>query len=298
MNKSIFIFLFILCFFVSGCNKKNNTEEVFKEIGISEEINPIRNDNGDFIGYTTNESWGLWNLNVYANQRHLALCLAVLLLVILLVLPRLYETFALWKEMKQQEENTYKFMDYFKQTFFTKEGWIFGNVKLAVFVGIFAGATAFWNGAALIALILMLFFIAALSRKRLDFVIIAGIAGGLSLLQSNIFMQESNISPEFYFGFIAENTTLFGSVDYILRLIGVLAVVVVAAFMYYTGVKRYLLFVFATPFIFAFTVSLTIDPTVNHKYIMISWMMLDVIVAGFIADIFKKKDIDKRTQCE
>ena len=54
MNKSIFIFLFILSFFVSGCNKENNTEEVFREISISEEINPIRNDNGDFIGIDVN----------------------------------------------------------------------------------------------------------------------------------------------------------------------------------------------------------------------------------------------------
>ena len=28
--------------------------------------------NTSFIGYTTNENWGLWNFNVYLNQRHLA----------------------------------------------------------------------------------------------------------------------------------------------------------------------------------------------------------------------------------
>lgn len=249
-------------------------------------------ENTEFLGYTTNENWGLWNLNVYANQRHLALCLAILLLAIILVLPKLYATFEIWEAMKQ--EGGHGFADFFKQTFFTKEGWAVENYKLAIFVGLLAGASTFWNGAALIALILMLFFIAALSRKRLDFVIMAGIAGCLSLLQSNIFMEESNISAQYYFGFISENTTLFGSADYILRLIGILAVVVVAAFMYYNGIKRYLLFVFATPFIFAFTVSLTVDPTVNHKYVMISCMMLDVIVAGFVADIMKKKDVMRR----
>ena len=29
-------------------------------------------ENTAFIGYTTNENWGLWNFNVYLNQRHLA----------------------------------------------------------------------------------------------------------------------------------------------------------------------------------------------------------------------------------
>lgn len=246
-------------------------------------------NNTEFIGYTTNENWGLWNLNVYANQRHLALCLAIMLLVLILVLPRLYETFELWTEMSHKKENTIK--QYFVQTFFTADGWKINNYKMAIFIGVLSGASAFWNGAALIALLVMLFFIAALSRKRLDFVIIAGISGLLSMIQSKVFMTESAISAQYYFGFIAETKNIWGVASYILRLIGILAVVVVAAFMYYKGVKRYLTFVFATPFIFAFTVSLTVDPTVNHKYIMMSCMLLDIIVAAFIADIVKNKDI-------
>ena len=43
-------------------------------------------DNTSFIGYTTNENWGLWNFNVYLNQRHLAFGLLIVALV-LLVLP-------------------------------------------------------------------------------------------------------------------------------------------------------------------------------------------------------------------
>lgn len=245
-------------------------------------------DNTEFLGYTTNENWGLWNLNVYANQRHLALCLAIMLFVLILVLPKLYETFEKWNNMAKQHENGWK--EYFVETFFAADGWKCDNYKMAIFLGVLSGASAFWNGAALIALLVMLFFVAALSRKRLDFVIIAGIAGVMSLIQSNVFMAESSIAAQYYFGFIAESKTIWGVASYILRLIGILAVVVVAAFMYYKGVKRYLTFVFATPFIFAFTVSLTIDPTVNHKYIMMSCMLLDIIVAGFITDIVKKKD--------
>lgn len=246
-------------------------------------------DNTEFIGYTTHEEWGLWNLNVYANQRHLALCLAIMILVLILVLPKLYETFEMWKEMAKNKENTFK--QYFVQTFLTTDGWKINNYKLAIFIGLLSGASAFWNGAVLIALLIMLFFIAALSRKRLDFVIMAGIAGVLSMIQSKVFMAESSVSPQYYFGFIAETRNVWGVASYILRLIGILAVVVVAAFMYYKGVKRYLTFIFATPFIFAFTVSLTIDPTVNHKYIMLSCMLLNIIVANFVADIVRKKDV-------
>ena len=43
-----------------------------------------------FIGYTPNEDWGLWNLNVYCNQRHLAFTLGVLLFILILFTPHLY----------------------------------------------------------------------------------------------------------------------------------------------------------------------------------------------------------------
>lgn len=246
-------------------------------------------DNTEFLGYTTNENWGLWNLNVYANQRHLALCVAIMLLVLILVLPRLYETFEMWNSLSQQEEHSWK--TFFVQTFFTEDGWKTDNYKMVIFLGILSGASTFWNGASLITLLIVLFFVAVLSRKRLDFVVIAGVAGVLSIIQSKVFMLESSISAHYYFGFIAETRNIWGVASYILRLIGILAVVVVAVFMYYKGVKRYLTFVFTTPFIFAFTVSLTIDPTANHKYIMLSCMLLDIMVAGFIVDIVKKKDV-------
>ena len=47
-------------------------------------------EHSEFIGYTPNEDWGLWNLNVYCNQRHLAFSLGVLLLVLILFTPYLY----------------------------------------------------------------------------------------------------------------------------------------------------------------------------------------------------------------
>ena len=39
-------------------------------------------DNTTFIGYTTNENWGLWNFNVYLNQRHLAFGLLIVAIVL------------------------------------------------------------------------------------------------------------------------------------------------------------------------------------------------------------------------
>ena len=44
-------------------------------------------ENTEFLGYTQNENWGLWNLNVYCNQRHLAFALAFLVLAVLVFYP-------------------------------------------------------------------------------------------------------------------------------------------------------------------------------------------------------------------
>lgn len=246
-------------------------------------------ENTEFLGYSTNENWGLWNLNVYANQRHLALCLAMMLWVLIMVMPYLYETFGRWDRINGFKIRTAQM--YLGTTFFTNRAWGFYNLKLAVLIGLLAGMSAFFNGAALIALLMLLFFIAAFSQHRLDFVVMAGISGVLSIIQSHCFMQESSITPEYFFGFIAENKSLWGAADYIFRLTGILSIIVVASFLYFKGIKRYLLFVFAVPFIFSFTVSLTVDPTVNHKYIMMSCMLMSIMVAGFIAEFVNKNDM-------
>lgn len=246
-------------------------------------------ENRSYIGYTKNENWGIWNMNTYANQRHLVLCFAVLLLVLILVLPKLYATFEMWNNMKQQGKIGKK--EYFKKTFLTKEGWLPQNIIMAVFIGLFVGASAFWNGAVFISIVILLFFIAVLGRNRLEFVIMAGIAGILSLIQSHTFMQESSVAASYYFGYIVDNPTVWAVAQFIIKLMGVFIILLAGSFLYYRGINRYLIFVFVTPLIFGFTVKLTTDVNVNHKYILLSWMLLDIIAAGFLADMVRKKDV-------
>ena len=54
---------------------------VWEHIQTGDLIQAFR-DNTEFIGYTANENWGLWNFNVYLNQRHLAFGLLIVALVI------------------------------------------------------------------------------------------------------------------------------------------------------------------------------------------------------------------------
>lgn len=272
--------------------------------------------NTEYIGFTPKENWGLWNLNVYVNQRHFPFSIAMILFVIILFLPKLYKMFSYSQylnnfiaieEITQKADNELgnakfgwnekitfyrkKISVYIKTIFFTKQGWVIKNYKLAIFAGVLAGATAFWNGAGLIALISILFLMAIFSSNRLEYLITALIATALSILQSAFFVNTSPVSAEFKFGFIVENPNIFSVIEYIIRLFGVLPFLLLLAFIMKKGVERYLMITFLGPAIITFYISLTPDITVNHKYLMISIMLLGVFAADLLVELFRKRKI-------
>ncbi|MBQ8847035.1 MAG: hypothetical protein IJ006_07810 [Lachnospiraceae bacterium] len=143
-----------------------------------------------FIEFTQNEGWGLWNLNVYCNQRHLAFAMAVMLLAIHFFLPYVYEMAgklsAKREELQAKEEGktfvsgVKRIPEYVKTFFFTKTAFGVKHPVRALFLGILLGALAFFNGSVLTACCAMLFFLAAVSDHRLDYLITAGTALVLS----------------------------------------------------------------------------------------------------------------------
>ncbi|MDF2538227.1 MAG: putative rane protein [Herbinix sp.] len=255
-------------------------------------------DNMNFVASTPNEDWGLWNLNVYCNQRHLAFGLAGIFLVLILLLPRLYEMF---DDLKQPHKNTAdretgnfvtmigKGKRFFMIAYFRKEGWEVKDIRLCVCCGILLGSLSFFNGATVIGCLLVLFVIAILSKRRLEFLTVAVIAIVLSLLQTHLFIHGNAVSTSFFFGFLAEVKTLLGAASYLERLLGILPFVLFVAFCTEKGVGRYLMAAFTMPLVFAFTVSLTTDIAVNHKYIMISCILLSVYAAAFISKIWQNR---------
>lgn len=258
--------------------------------------------NSQFFSYTTHEDWGLWNLNVYCNQRHLAFTLPMMLLMLLLFLPLAYE--GLYRASqgmvavsnKKYEKQSlsmifHKGIGFVKLLFFRLESWKIKDIKLAIMSGLLIGALSFWNGAVTIGILLVLFVLAIISDRRLELLITAVIATLLSVIQSMVFISGSPIETEFLFGFIAENPTFFGSLDYIKRLTGIFFSILLLSFLTLKGTRRWILFAFLAPFIFAFTISLTIDVTVNHKYIMMSLMLLGIFIAIFIVKLFENRSI-------
>lgn len=238
-------------------------------------------DNTSFIGDTPHEDWGLWNLNVYCNQRHLAFGLTVMFFILIIFLPHLY---AMFKDFKEDGFSI-------KKVFFSKEGWEIKNIRYSLASGLLLGSLSFFHGSAVIGCLLVLFVIAIFSKNRLEYLITALIAVLLSLIQTGYFIDGSAVAPKILFGFIAEKPTFFGVVSYLDRLLGILPFVIIIAFLYGNVRERYLIIAALTPLVFAFTVSLTVDVTVNHKYIMMSCILLGIFAANLITRMLQKKDM-------
>ncbi|MCR5153905.1 MAG: hypothetical protein K6B75_03565, partial [Lachnospiraceae bacterium] len=248
----------------------------------------------NFIGYTEHEDWGLWNLNVYANQRHLAFSLAILLFALMVFHPYVY---AMDRKMKSLfEDRKFNFILFFKNFFLTRTAFGVKNIKFSVGMGLVLGSIAFWNGSVLIATMSMLFFMAAVSDYRLDYLIAAVIALVLGLLQSHFFITGSAVYPEYFFGFLAENKNFFGVLVYIFELTGIVILLAFITFLKKKRSGKYMLFVFFVPTVLAFTVSLIKTNNtayyiaVNHKWIMMTLMLISIYAAELLAELFEKKD--------
>lgn len=252
---------------------------VWEHVQAGDLLSTLR-DNTEFIGYTVNENWGLWNFNVYLNQRHLAFGLLIISLVIWMYLD--------WVEAGCGHEE--KGLLWIRNRCLTWEAWKCRSVERALAAGLLIGLTAFWNGAAVIGGLLILMGFAVFSDGKLDYLITALVSVLFSVLQSKIFIWGSAVETSFQWGFIVGDKSLGGILWYLLQMSGIFFLG--AVFLIFVQKKRSQKAVLISclfPLIFAFCVSLTPDVTVNHKYIMISYAFLAIFWAEAVTSLMRKK---------
>lgn len=325
----------------------------------------------EYIGKTQNEAWGLWAQNVYANQRHFAFSLSILILILLVMLPLLrklvlarqdkplpkaeivaaeavaadaepafepvlepvqieagaveaaetefVEAAQLASEIvvpsidhageqvadrsavsplaeavleaRQEEVQRPAADSWFKrlsngvrEAFGVWDAWWPESVSRAVVVGFLLGAIGFWNGAVLIAALLILFVMAIFAKHKLEFLIIAVLAVALAQMQSALFIgtEASAVKPEFVVGFLAQNKSAMGIAAYFVELLGIMPLLLVLAVLVAPKGWRSLALAFAAPLVFATSMTLTPDVNANHKFVMIAVMLLNIPVAWLI----------------
>ena len=243
-------------------------------------------ENVSFIGYTTNENWGLWNFNVYLNQRHLAFGLLMVTLALYLFMD--------WLEAGTMHEE--KGFVWMKERLFSKEGWRSRNLEQALLMGLFLGLCAFWNGAAVIGGLLILCGFAVFSDGKLDYLIMAAVTIFFSYLQTKIFISGSAMSPQIYLGFLAEDKTVWGVVKYLFWMSGVFFLGLLVLVWFMRRRERAILLGFIFPTIFAFVLLITPDINVNHKYIMISYAFLTIFWAWTICNFWTGERVKRNVK--
>ena len=243
-------------------------------------------ENVSFIGYTTNENWGLWNFNVYLNQRHLAFGLLMVTLALYLFMD--------WLETGTMHEE--KGFVWMKKRLFSKEGWRSRNLEQALLMGLFLGLCAFWNGAAVIGGLLILCGFAVFSDGKLDYLIMAAVTIFFSYLQTKIFISGSAMSPQIYLGFLAEDKTVWGVVKYLFWMSGVFFLGLLVLVWFMRRRERAILLGFIFPTIFAFVLLMTPDINVNHKYIMISYAFLTIFWAWTICNFWTGERVKRNVK--
>jgi hypothetical protein len=226
-----------------------------------------------YAGKTTNAGWGMWTLfNTFANQRHLAFGLSALFVGLILMYP-LVEA----KLFGEKEQNR-------------AQGWRIASMQRAVFVGCFLGAVAFWNGATLMAALMILAGFALTSRHRIEYIIIALIAIVLGSIQSSWFIASGKtpVHAALTFGFLAADKSLSGVASYIFQAYGVLIPLFLLSVWYW---RKYAMLALAIsiPFIFSFTVQPTIDMALNHKFILVSEFFMGIFIAWMLIDVWRNK---------
>ncbi len=269
--------------------------------------------NDRFIGKTRYEDWGLWTQNVYVNQRHLAFSLGILILILILLYPLYQKMIAAFRAARKEpaavpektpqrgaNAKTAKaapgslqkwLRPRLDEFLFKKDAWLPENLFRALIIGILLGATSFWNGAVLIAAGLILAFLAIFSKHRLEYVAIAVPTLLLALLQSQFFIGSGGeaVNPRYAPGFLANGADFNAIAAYYLELLGILPWIIVAGLFIAPKGSRLLVIPFVIPLVFATTVQLTPDAAVNHKYVMIAVILLNIITAAIIYRLFKKR---------
>jgi len=142
------------------------------------------------------------------------------------------------------------------------------DLRGACFVGLVLGLGAFWNGALIIAALLILGAAILWAPHRGDLLMCCAIATVIAILEARFFVSSGPaIVPKPHFGFLSQPPTIRGIGIYYLKLLGLWVPVLVVALVVLRREARWLLISILIPIVFATTFAFTPDVTVNHKFV-------------------------------
>ena len=258
--------------------------------------------NQTWYGVTPYDEWGVWAINVYPNQRHLMLGIAITLICVILFIPFV-------RRLCISAMSAGSFSGAVKAILFSRNAWLprkedpLSAGTLALFACILVIVMPYFHGSCLIALLLVLFGMALVSESRLLHLMVAACAVISSFIQTLAFSggAQNVLSLKYQPGFLlSENSqpvtanVLLSWGSYLITVTGatlVVAFTCTLVLFFHDIVKKkpvyrfFLFLAFLNPIIFAFTFQVTLEMLANHKFIQVSLILIDAFVAIFMANL-------------
>src|SRR4030042_4142424 len=230
----------------------NTITDIYKNIGFS-----------SFGPYDGNIVSAFWNLNIYTNQRHLALAYSFFLFLLFIV----------YRYSKKPSSFSY-----------TK----------SLILGILLGLTPFLHFSVFVmsGVSLMLFFI-IYPKIRLK-IFTAGFLALLLAIPQYLYMGRSEVETSFIHpGYLIENLTTFNFLKYWFMNLGLTILLAPIGFMLAKKEQRNIIFPFLSFFIIGNIFQFTPDMPTNHKFFNLFLIGINFFTAFFLVKICIKNILGK-----
>ena len=227
---------------------------------------------------TPYDEWGLWAINVYANQRHLMFGFAVFMVVLILFIPYVKKT--------SEKLKNISFVNKIRYLFFNKDSLKISDFKLLILTSLIMMALPYFHASILISLLIVLFVMAIFSTNKLTYLIIAVLSILSSFVQTRIFAGKVSgiVNLKLALGFVMGHVSIIIILKYLLVLTGLTLILG----LYYVFKKKNYLIIMAIAFIglivFANLCQLSIDNLANHKFIQVAINLFSILVGAFLSE--------------
>lgn len=294
-RRTAFLVAPVLVLFRSSLNVFYHFSELVKAGSTASQAVKEIMDFSSWYEVTDYDGWGIWAINVYPNQRHLMLGIAVILIMVIIFLP-FVRRLGISVSRAEGFGGVIKAFAASKNAWLPRSGDPLYPVSIALYACVLVIVMPYFHGSCLIALLLVLFGMAVFSESRLLYLAAAVCAVVSSYVQTLVFSggYKNVVSFSFEPGFILSNVTFYSLAKYLFIVTGftlILAAVfaltsLVLDIIRKKPVHRFLLFICALfPMIFAFLFKVSLEMLANHKFIQVSLILIDAFVAALIANL-------------
>lgn len=205
-----------------------------------------------------------WNLNIYTNQRHLALSYAFSLFLIYFVL-------------KLKDNDKIK------------------SIKKSILIGIILGASFFLNIAVFVMTVFILGSMFLLMGKKRIYIFIILLIGAALALPQYLYAESggSSFQPLINFGYLVTNLNLINFLNYWVQNLGFHILLVPLGFLLAAKSQRKILVSFFTLFIIGNLIQFSPEIAANHKFFNY-FMIIGVMFSAYsLIYLWHKKNIFK-----